>query len=84
MSKVRISFATDTQTKNEAEAITSKLGISLSASLNAYLRQICFQHKIPFQLALPSHVRTDNTKDIQRRTDKFANGDLGKKHHLID
>ena len=40
--------------KEQAEAVLSQLGISMSTAMSMYLRQIALQRKIPFEMALPS------------------------------
>ena len=40
--------------KEQAEAVLFQLGISMSAAMSMYLRQIALQRKIPFEMALPS------------------------------
>ena len=84
MAKTQVTFSVDPKIRDEAEAITNRIGLSLSTSINIYLRQICYQHKIPFQLSAPSKVRADSTADLQERINSFAKGNIGKKHHLID
>ncbi len=41
------------EVKEKAEAVLSQLGISMSAAMSMYLRQIALQRKIPFEMALP-------------------------------
>ena len=40
--------------KEQAEAVLSQLGISMSTAMSIYLRQIALQRKIPFEMALPT------------------------------
>ncbi len=40
--------------KEQAEAVLTQLGISMSAAMSMYLRQIALQRKIPFEMALPN------------------------------
>ncbi len=42
------------EVKARAEAVLDRLGISMSAAMEMYLRQIALQRKIPFEMALPN------------------------------
>ena len=44
----------DPQIKEQAEMVLSQLGISMSAAMEMYLRQVALQRKIPFEIKLPS------------------------------
>ena len=44
----------DPQIKEQAEMVLSQLGISMSAAMEMYLRQVALQRKIPFEVKLPS------------------------------
>ncbi len=39
--------------KEQAEVVLSQLGITMSAAMEIYLRQIALQRKIPFEMKLP-------------------------------
>ena len=39
--------------KEQAEFVLSQLGITMSAAMEIYLRQIALQRKIPFEMKLP-------------------------------
>ncbi|MBQ7340507.1 MAG: type II toxin-antitoxin system RelB/DinJ family antitoxin [Clostridia bacterium] len=41
------------QIKEQAEMVLAQLGISMSAAMEMYLRQIALQRKIPFEVKLP-------------------------------
>lgn len=45
-----INIRTDVRIKNKAQAVTEKLGLSLSAVINAYLRQLIRTKSISFSL----------------------------------
>ena len=49
MVSTNINFRTDESTKSEAEEIFSQLGISMSAALNMFLRQVIIRGGIPFE-----------------------------------
>lgn len=42
--------------KEQAEAILEKLGISASAAINMFYRQIIYQNGLPFSLLIPDDV----------------------------
>ena len=44
----------DPQIKEQADMVLSQLGISMSAAMEMYLRQVALQRKIPFEVKLPS------------------------------
>jgi DNA-damage-inducible protein J len=43
----------DSDVKESAEAVLNQLGMSMSTAMEVYLRQIAYQRKIPFEMALP-------------------------------
>ncbi|HUW21788.1 MAG TPA: type II toxin-antitoxin system RelB/DinJ family antitoxin [Candidatus Bathyarchaeia archaeon] len=45
-----INIRTDTEIKNQARAVAEKLGLSLSAIINAYLRQLIRTKSVSFNL----------------------------------
>lgn len=46
------------EVKSEAESVLSQLGISMSAAINMYLRQIALTGGIPFTPQLPAAPRS--------------------------
>ena len=42
--------------KEQAEAIMSKLGISVSTAINMFYRQVILQNGMPFRVYIPSHL----------------------------
>ena len=46
----------DPETKEQAEAILSQLGIPMSNAIGIFLKQVVMQRGIPFEMKLPSNV----------------------------
>ena len=61
--------------KQNAEAVLSALGLSMTAAITIYLKQIALKGAIPFELALPKgpdHLNTDlmTANEIRALLDK--------------
>ena len=87
--KEQVSFTANPQDKKGATKIANQLGISLSAALNMCLKQMIYQHGLPFSTRVPidlpkSAFVPDNNSDIKRRLEKIDHGYLGIRHHLIE
>lgn len=52
MATTTLNIRTDKDIKNQAEAIFSELGISMTAAINMFLRSTIREHGIPFSLKL--------------------------------
>ncbi len=50
MATAKINICTDIETKTEAENILSALGLNMTTAINMYLKQICMQGGIPFEV----------------------------------
>ncbi len=46
----------DPETKEQAEAILDRLGISMSNAIGMFLKQVVLQRGIPFEMKLPAAV----------------------------
>lgn len=61
--------------KHNAEAVLSALGLSMTAAITIYLKQIALKGAIPFELSLskgPNHLNTDlmSADDVRSFLDK--------------
>lgn len=84
MSKVQVSFSTSPKMRDSAMAVANKLGLSLSTLLNMCLNQTVYQQRIPFSTNVPKYLRPDTDEYLEKAAKKFAKGNNGEKHHLID
>lgn len=48
------------EVKRNADAVLSALGLSMTAAINIYLRQIALKGAIPFEVSLPTMPKTFN------------------------
>ncbi len=71
------------EVKKNAEEVLSALGLSMTAAINIYLKQIAFRGAIPFDIALPKapdqiNADTMSAKElkaaIQKGLDDINNG----------
>lgn len=50
MSSVNITIRMDEELKNEADALFSELGLSLTSAITVFVRQAVREQKIPFEI----------------------------------
>ena len=68
--------------KNQAEAVLSQLGISMSSAVEMFLRQVVLQRGIPFEMKLPTGkpieagalTKEQFDAEIQKGYDSIKNG----------
>ncbi|MFI3229910.1 MAG: type II toxin-antitoxin system RelB/DinJ family antitoxin, partial [Bacillota bacterium] len=48
----------DPDIKEQAEAVLNGLGLSMATAMECFLRQVAYQRKIPFEMAMPSNPPT--------------------------
>ncbi len=70
-----LNLRVDPTTKEEAEIILSKLGISMATAIDMYLKQISLVGGIPFAMILPKHPKSINTdlmstEELRKKLDK--------------
>ena len=58
MAQTNVSIRIDEETKRDAEALFSKLGLSLSAATTVFYRQAVRTQGIPFPLTMTDSVKT--------------------------
>jgi DNA-damage-inducible protein J len=60
----------DPEVKKDAQAILSKLNISMSEAISLYLTQVALQKGIPFEIRIPNELtaetlkKSDNGKEL--------------------
>ncbi|MBR2214830.1 MAG: type II toxin-antitoxin system RelB/DinJ family antitoxin [Selenomonadaceae bacterium] len=64
------------EVKREAEVVLSALGLSMTAAINIYLKQIALRGAIPFELSLPPAPNGVNA-DLMTKDELIAAIDLG-------
>lgn len=72
----------DPETKEQAEAILDRLGISMSNAIGMFLKQIVIQKGIPFEMKLPASVplsiptmtKEQFNMEMQKGMDDIAEG----------
>lgn len=79
--------------KKNAEVVLSALGLSMTAAINIYLKQIAFRGAIPFDIALPKAPDTINADNmsakelqatIQKGLDDINNGNTVTASEFFD
>ena len=58
----------DRQTKEKAQGILGKLGMSMSEAILVYFRQIVLQEGLPFQVKMPNETTVRAITDIEKGT----------------
>ena len=67
MSKTAVVTArVEPEVKEEAEKVLSQVGLTMSQAVNLYLRQIVYQHGIPFELKLPTEETLAAIQEARR------------------
>ena len=50
MAKVSTNISLDAETKAKAQALLSEFGMDLSTAVNIFLKQMIYEHAIPFSI----------------------------------
>ena len=58
MAQTTVTFKTDKETKEIAQAICKQLGISLTSAINMFLHQMIMHDGIPFEVTLKPNAET--------------------------
>lgn len=79
----QVSFRIDEATKQEAEMILNEMGMSVSTAITIFLKTVCREHRIPFEITADPFYSTANQEylrklyqDVQEGRAKFAEHDL--------
>lgn len=84
MATKSISFRVDEELKNEADHVLEEIGLSMTAALTLYLKQIVNKREIPFKLeAKDPFYSMENQMILQQRIQEYEAGKV-KKHDLIE
>lgn len=62
-----LNLRVNSQVKHDAEDVLSKLGISMSAAIGMFLRQVAMTQSIPFPLSIP---QAPASVDLSRLSDE--------------
>ncbi len=67
MAKVSTNISLDAETKAQAQALLSEFGMDLSTAVNIFLRQMIYEHAIPFPISrdLPNAETMEAIKDAE-------------------
>ncbi|MCX6712462.1 MAG: type II toxin-antitoxin system RelB/DinJ family antitoxin, partial [Candidatus Vogelbacteria bacterium] len=69
-----INIKTNPKIKKQAQAVASDLGLSLSAVINAYLRQLVRDRKVEYEME--SYPSPDLVKSIKEARLEYERGEL--------
>lgn len=79
----QINCRVDETTKQDAEKILGEMGMSISTAINIFLKTVCREHRIPFEITTDPFYSTANQeylrklyRDVQEGRAKFAEHDL--------
>jgi len=59
----------DAETKSQAQRVLKTLGMTLSAAIVLYLKQIAFHKGIPFDIKIPNELTTTTIEKSERGED---------------
>lgn len=65
MGTVAVSVKVDKEVKANASEIFGSLGLSMSAAINAFFRQVIFRNGLPFDLTIPDKLTLESIKDLE-------------------
>jgi DNA-damage-inducible protein J len=84
MTTKSISFRVDEALKNEADIVLEEIGLSMTAALTLYLKQIVNKREIPFKLeAIDPFYSIENQMILEQRIREYKNEKVTK-HDLIE
>lgn len=68
MATSKINLCVDSETKKQAEAILSELGLNMTTAINVYLKKVVAEGGIPFELTVknPNAETVDAIKEGKR------------------
>jgi len=74
MSNVNITFRLDENTKKQAEALFSELGMSLSTAFNIFLRQSIREQQLPFAVTknVPNNITIKAIENAENGVDMYG------------
>ena len=58
--QVTVAVTIDAETKRDAELIFKSLGLTTSAAINIFLRQVVLQRALPFYVSMPENNDPEN------------------------
>ncbi len=67
--KTKISFRVDPETKNGAERIFKKLGLTASQAITLFYQQAALQQGMPFLTLTPDDLTTKTLENARSRSD---------------
>jgi len=65
MGTVAVNVKVDREVKINAAKILDSLGLSTSAAINAFLRQVIFRKGLPFDLTIPNKLTLEAIKELE-------------------
>lgn len=77
-----INVQIDTKTKQEATAILSDLGLSMSTAINLFLKQVIKKDGLPFEVTNPKPTK-ELLKALQEGEDILSGKIKAKKYHSV-
>lgn len=67
--KIKISFRIDPETKNGAERVFKKLGLTASQAITLFYQQVALQQGLPFLTLTPDDFITEIREDDEDQSD---------------
>jgi len=67
--KMRISVRIDPETKNGAERVFKKLGLTVSQAITLFYQQVALQQGLPFLTLTPNDLTTEALENARSRSE---------------
>ena len=81
----QISLRVDDELKRGAEKTLNDIGLSMSTSINIFLKTVVRENRIPFELSADPFYSKENMKELERRVHAVRSGESTlKEHELIE
>lgn len=81
----QISLRVDDDVKRNAEITLNDIGLSMSAAINIFLKEIAREKRIPFELSADPFYSENNIKYLEKKMQDYKFGKLKfAEHELIE
>lgn len=80
----QVSVRIDDGTKQQAERVLDELGLPMSTVINAFLKQIVREQRVPLDFRLDPFHSVENQACIQRAVKDLENGVNWHEHELVE
>jgi DNA-damage-inducible protein J len=75
---------TEPELKKRAEAVLNQLGLTPSAAINMFYRQIVLRQSLPFEVVLPNAATREAMRDAQSSRDLIEAGTVDELIEELD